>query len=336
MRAPKGIVIYGVGNVGCGLTRLAAERGWPVVAAVNRPGFKVGHRLSGLAGCTLSRDPVVHDNLQSALRGVAADIALVGVGDSLADYMDIYRACMERRLNVITASVEASYPKAVSPKLAAEIDMLARANGVVFNGSGFPDIFRIGLIQLLAGASTRIERITHRSLVDIGPHGAEVARLSGTGLSEKAFRAAFDPAQSGRVPFYQVLNHHAVEAAGLTVRSIGCTIEPVPARALRTHRGIDVPVGHALGSRMTTRIETAEGFEVVGLNEIRLAVEGEEDFLEWRIEGPSPVAARLTGYDAGMATVTQMINRIPGVLAAEPGLRTTAELGPPRFLGAGA
>lgn len=333
MKQPKGIVIYGVGNVGCSLARLATERGWPVVAAVNRPGAKVGRRLSEIAGCALPDDPIVCASLAEAIAGRVADVALVAVGDSLVEHMDLYRTCMARGLHVITASVEASYPKAVSPAVAADIDAFAREHGVVFNGSGFPDVFRIGLGALMAGASTRIDRLVHSSLVDIGPHGPEVARLAGAGLDARSFAMAFGAKHAGRLPFYQILNHHAVEAAGLTVRDISCIIEPVFSAIHHKLGAVDIPPGVTTGSRMVTRAATHEGVEFVGMNEIRIAEAGEVEFVEWQVEGPAPVKVRATDYDSGMSTNTQILNRIPDVLAAAPGLRTTAELGPPRFIG---
>ena len=51
---PPRIAIYGVGQYGSLITRMATAKGWPVVAAFNRAGPKVGQDLGRVAG--LGRD----------------------------------------------------------------------------------------------------------------------------------------------------------------------------------------------------------------------------------------------------------------------------------------
>ena len=53
MKPPR-IAIYGTGQYGLEAARIALARGWPIVAALNRTGAKVGQDLGRLAG--LERD----------------------------------------------------------------------------------------------------------------------------------------------------------------------------------------------------------------------------------------------------------------------------------------
>ena len=48
-RKPRGM-IYGVGFYGMEAVRILAKQGWPIVAAVNRAGPKIGQDLGRLAG----------------------------------------------------------------------------------------------------------------------------------------------------------------------------------------------------------------------------------------------------------------------------------------------
>lgn len=331
MRAPKGVLIYGVGVVGCRAAQLSADLGYPVTAAVNRPGPKIGRRLSELAGCALDPDPIVRVALDAALDASEADVALFSVSDGLAENMPLYRDLLVRGVSVISCGLQASYPRAVSPALASELDHLARKHGAVFFGTGFQDVFRLWLPAVLAAACNRIEQVTNRSLVDIAPHGPGAAQLGGAGLTETEFRSAMS--RYGGITPYQVLIHQAIETIGLSVRSVTSAIEPVFAERPYRRGVFEVAAGMTLGSRTLTRIVAGHGVEVTAVNDLRLALEGEEDFVEWEIAGPAPLKCRLTGYDAGLATVAQMVNRIPDVLAATPGLRSVADLGPARFRG---
>lgn len=333
MKAPKGVLVYAVGVVGCGVTRLCAEKGYPVVAAVNRPGAKVGRRLSELAGCVLSPDPIVKPTLGEALAGVEADVALFSVSDGLAENMPVFRELLARGIRVISCGLQASYPRAVSRELADELDLLARKHGTVLYGTGFQDAFRMWLPAVLAASCNRMARVTNRSLVDIAPHGPGAAALGGAGLSLSEFDAAMS--RYGGITPYQVLMHQAVETIGLTVKSIASVIEPVFAERPYRRGAFDIPAGKTLGSRTITRIVAGDGIEATAINDLRLAQDGEADYVEWEIAGPAPLTCRLSGYDAGLATVAQMVNRIPDVLAAAPGLKSAADLGPARFHGRG-
>lgn len=331
MRVPKGVLIYAVGVVGCGVTRICAGRGYPVAAAVNRPGAKIGRRLSELAGCALAPDPIVRASLEEALADSAADIAIFSVSDGLAENMAVYRELLSRGISVISCGLQASYPKVVSPELADELDAVARKHGTVFYGTGFQDAFRMWLPAVLSAACNQIARVTNRSLVDIAPHGPGAAQLGGAGLSADEFRAAMS--RYGTITPYQVLIHQGVETMGLSVESVTSTIEPVFAEKPFRRGAFDIPAGKTLGSRTVTRIAARGGVEATAINDLRLAQEGEADYVEWEIEGPSPLKCRLAGYDASLATVAQMVNRIPDVLAAAPGLKSAADLGPARFRG---
>lgn len=331
MTKPKGVLIYGVGVVGCTAARLAAGLGYPVTAAVNRPGAKIGRRLSELAKCPLRPDPIVRASLEEALEGAEVDVAIHAVSDNLAENLPVYRSLLERGIRVISCGLQASYPKAVSSNLAVELDGFAKQHGSVILGSGFQDSFRMWLPTVLAAACTQVEKITNRSLVDIAPHGPGVAALGGAGMSETEFRAAMSG--YGAITPYQVLMHQAVETIGFPVKSISSTIEPVFAEKLYRRGAFDIAAGRTLGSRTITKIIAGNGVQATAINDLRLALEGEEDYVEWELCGPAPLKCRLSGYDAGLATVAQMVNRIPDVLAASPGLKSAADLGPARFRG---
>jgi 2,4-diaminopentanoate dehydrogenase len=57
------IAIYGTGQYGLEAARIALKKGWPIVAAFNRAGPKVGQDLGRLAG--LDRDLGVRTTARS-------------------------------------------------------------------------------------------------------------------------------------------------------------------------------------------------------------------------------------------------------------------------------
>src|SRR5512139_349169 len=74
--APR-IVIYGVGQYGCFIARLAAEKGWPIVAAFNRAGPKIGQDIGRVAGLDRDLGVIIQDCETGDYGALAADIGVV-------------------------------------------------------------------------------------------------------------------------------------------------------------------------------------------------------------------------------------------------------------------
>ena len=55
------VMIYGVGYYGMEAVRILVKKGWPIVAAVNRAGPKIGEDLGRLAGLNEDLGVVVQD-----------------------------------------------------------------------------------------------------------------------------------------------------------------------------------------------------------------------------------------------------------------------------------
>lgn len=337
MASTRGVLIYGVGSVGTSVARLCVESGIPVVAAVNRLGPKVGRSLAELTGRKELASVIVRASLEEALRSASADIAIVGTADRLVDGLSTYLDCLRAGLNVISSGCEASYPAAVSADMAALLHREAVAAGVTFTGTGFQDAYRIWLPITMASAGSHLTRITQRSLVDIGRHGPASAELAGAGLDPSVFEATITRGDSGFIPIYRVFQHQLMEAFGWKARSVSHIIEPVLHRgsAPREFQGLAIRPGQTIGARFGTEVTAENGAVLSGISELRLLEAGEEEHMEWEALGTAPARLRLSGVDSEAATAGQIVNRIPDVLAAPPGLVTIAELGPARPLGGG-
>lgn len=331
---PRGIVIYGAGKVGGRVAALAAARGWPLAGALNRPGPKIGEDLGVLAGLEAPLGVSVSDDPEGLLARVEADIAVVAISDSIRDNMPVYRRLMAVGLNVVCVGSESSYPWAVSHQLASEIDTLAKQHGVTFTGTGFQDVYRVWLAKILCGACTQLRAVSHRSLVDVGRHGAAAARLMRVGLSPEGFRADVVGRPASGPSIYRVFLEHVTASLGLRAKEVEERLEPVVLDEAVDCPPLDLTVeaGACVGTRIAIEIATGEGVSLRAENELRLLGAAEREFLEWRIDGDSPATARVSDLDSGTGTAAAVINRIPQVLAAQPGVVTLDQLGPPLFM----
>lgn len=71
------VMIYGVGYYGMEAVRILVKKGWPIVAAVNRAGPKIGEDLGRLAGLDEDLGVIVQDCETADYATMNADIALV-------------------------------------------------------------------------------------------------------------------------------------------------------------------------------------------------------------------------------------------------------------------
>jgi 4-hydroxy-tetrahydrodipicolinate reductase len=325
---PRGVLIYGVGNVGQTIARLAARRGW-AVSGVNRAGDRIGRDLGQLTGDPALAGQAVRDAKTADLGALGADIAVVAVHDRLSETFAIHRRLLEAGLNVICIGAESSWPAGVDPALAAELDRLAWKNGVTFTGCGLWDTYRIWTLKTLVGPCTELRRIHHRSVTDVNRFGPEVVRLAQVGEDPAAVGQVAGPERS----IYRVLLPQIVASLGLTVDQVEERLEPVvldrPADC--PSLGREIAPGLCAGLRTVIRVTSAEGVEALAEIELRLTGAGEGEWMSWRVEGAPPVEMRLEGLDTGHATASSVVNRIPDVLAAPPGLVTCDRLAPMSF-----
>src|SRR5262245_25043507 len=136
------IAIYGVGQYGQAVARLAVEKNWPVVAAYNRAGSKVGQDLGRLAGLGRDLGVVVQDCDTADFSSLQADIGIVTMTNSLRRNLPAYERLMNAGANVLCHGGQSYFPWTIDREMAEKIDALAKRNGVTFTGSGIWDMSR--------------------------------------------------------------------------------------------------------------------------------------------------------------------------------------------------
>ena len=114
-----------------------------------------------------------------------------------------------------------------------------------------------------------------------------------------------------------------VEDLGVTVAEQSTTTRPEVADAAGGVQGarLTVEPGKVIGFTDVDTVVTNEGitltFEMTG----RLYMEGEADVNDWTVTGEPELHLSNPAVPTGMTTVTQLVNRIPDVINAPPGLR---------------
>ncbi|WP_050930163.1 hypothetical protein [Aestuariivita boseongensis] len=325
------VVVYGVGAMGAIATRLLVEKGAKIVGAVGRSPSKVGRDLGEVAGLGTRLGVSVESNADLVLsRG--ADIAVVCVGSYLSSMHRHFETCLKHGVNVVTIEEETVFPWTTAPDHAQGLDALAKANGVTLAASGAQDVFWLNMVTTLLGASHKVETVVGRCRWNVDDYGPEVANHLLIGKS----RAEFEDyvASSGWPEFVarQVLEA-LVARLGLKIGSMESDVTPVLADEQVHCRSLaaEIPKGHVIGTIDRTAVTTQEGPSFEFAMEGRIYREGENDTNLWQVTGEPNLQLECDDANYRFTTCSTLINRIPDVIAAAPGLQSLDGLNPPSY-----
>jgi len=328
------IAIYGMGQFGSLVARLAVEKGWPIVAAYNRAGPKIGQDVGRVAKLGEDMGVAVQDFDLADFTGLEADIALVTHRDLLKDNMAAYRRLIGAGLNVLCHGVQSYYPQCHDPELAAEIESMAQARGVTFSGSGIWDMSRIWSGILAAGPCTEITSIDITSLSDAEAQTHSLEQMKQFAISEPVERFYEKGIDKGVLAHaFKSVPEMVLVALGYDVIETTSVVEPVvfdeavPSRhAPEGH----FPAGLCMGIRMRSTTTTRQGVVGTATVDSRIIKPGEVEAMYWSVEGKPRTRIHVERLDSAHATASNLFNRIPDVIAARPGIVPVFELGPLR------
>lgn len=329
---PPRLVIYGVGQYGKLIARFATEKGWPIVAAFNRAGPKVGQDLGQVAGLGRDLGVIIQDCVTGDYGDLDADIGVVTHRDLLSLNMDAYQRLMNAGLNIACHGVQSYLPASNNAGLAAEIDALAKANGVTFTGGGIWDMSRIWSGILTAGPCTDIKSIHISSLTDPQGQCTSIEQIRQYCISEPVeefYRRGIDRNEGALAK--KTIPEMVLRALGYTILESTATIEPVvydvPVETKFVPEGY-FPPGLVMGVRFHCKTTTREGVTGTGLVDQRMFLPGDVEHMYWEVDGTPRNRTRVERLDSALATAGNLFNRIPDIIAAKPGIVPVFEMGP--------
>lgn len=324
------LVVYGIGQFGKHVVRFAVQKGWPIVAAFNRAGDKVGKDVGELAGIgkigvlVQDCDTANYDNLD-------ADIGVVTTTNLLELNHAAHTRLMNAGLNVLCHGTESYYPQGNNPELAAKLDALAKEKGVTFTGSGIWDMSRIWSGLLVAGPTTGLKSLFHSSCTDIVPQveTKEQTLPFGNTLTIEEFEAR-GIRNNPIAKSYKTIPEHVLAALGYTITATRAYVEPAVFAEDYKSEFMEcvIPAGNCVGIRIVAEIETAEGVSARSEIEVRSFREDDVEHMFWEVNGDPRARVRVEREDSSHMSAACLFNRIPDVIAAPPGVQPVSKLGP--------
>ncbi|WP_344937585.1 hypothetical protein [Zhongshania borealis] len=324
------LVIYGIGQFGKHVVRFAVQKGWPIVAAVNRAGDKVGKDVGELAGIE-ALGVLVQDCDTVDYGSLNADIGVVTTTNLLDVNHEAHTRLLSAGLNVVCHGTESYYPKANNPDLAVKLDTLAKERGVTFTGSGIWDMSRIWSGMLVAGPTVELTSLFHSSRTDIVPQceSKEQTYPFGNTLTVEEFHAR-GLSKNPIAKSYKSIPEHVLAGLGYTIKNTKSYVEPAVFDEDYESEFMEcvIPAGNCVGIRIIAEIETEEGVTARSEIEVRHFRDGDVEHMFWEVNGNPKARMRVEREDSSYMSAACLFNRIPDVIAAPPGIQPVSKLGP--------
>ncbi len=331
------VVQWGLGAMGSGMARLMLEKeGLELVGGIDmRPDY-VGKDLGEVLGAGRKLGVAVTNDPASVLDRAKVDLVVIATTSWTKEQMPDLKKVLSAGINCISIAEEMSAPEAQSPALAAEIDALAKANGVSILGTGVNPGFVLDLLVVaLSGVCHKVERIEASRVNDLSPYGPTVMKTQGVGTTPEQFAAGVaDGSIVGHVGFPESIRMIS-DALGLGVTRIEESREPIVSKVYRETPHVKVQPGMVAGCAHVAVGYAGEKpvVKLVHPQQIHPHLEGQGTGDYINIYG-KPEIHMSTGPEiaGGIATMGVAVNMIPHVVAATPGLKSMCDLPVPAAL----
>jgi 4-hydroxy-tetrahydrodipicolinate reductase len=323
--------------MGGGMARLILDKpGLALVGAVVHRPEHAGQDVGEILGIGRQLGIVATHDPAELLQREQVDVVTFATTSWAKDHLPELRVAIEAGANCVSITEELADVDAQSPELAAEIDALAKQNGVSVVGTGVNPGFVLDLlvVALTAGCHS-VERIEASRVNDLSPYGPTVVASQGVGVAPEAFRAGVeDGSIVGHVGFPESI-HMISEALGLGVDRIEQSREPIISNVRREATHVTVEPGMVAGCEHIG-IGYRGDVEVIRLvhpQQIHPDAEGQETGDYIHVHGEPEVHMAIQPEIAGgQATIGIAVNSIPHVVAASPGLKRMIDLPVPGAL----
>ncbi len=332
------VIIWGLGAMGGGMAdMLLKKKGVDIVGVIGR-GAKIGTSMYDYIKTERGDRPdVLIQSEEDLLKEKAADVVLLCTDSFTKDAFEKIKKVVEKKMNVVSSAEEMAYPQAQSPELAAEIDRLAKENGVSVLGTGInPGLIMDLLVVVMTGCCEEVEHITSRRVNSLSPFGPAVMHEQGIGITVEEFNNGVkNGTLAGHVGFHESIQMITDAIGWKLSQPVTQSMEPIVTDVDRKSPYGFAKAGDVAGCAM-------KGFGYVD-GELKVEMDHPQ-----QIE-PEQVGVQTGDYviikgtpninmvnspevPGGIGTIAMCVNMIPQTINANPGLHTMIDLPVPRAI----
>lgn len=253
------------------------------------------------------------------------DIVVLTTSSSLHSIASQLEELLDYNLPVVSTCEELTYPWHKDAGISESLDRKAKEKGVAVLSTGVnPGFLMDTLPSMLTGVSKEVNHIVVNRFQDARTRRVPFQQKIGAGLSLSEFDQRKKNGSLRHVGLTESM-HFIADAVGMEIDSTEDIITPVIAKEEIVTEAMTIPHGYAMGVRQEGRAYN-NGEEKIKLI-FEAAVGSGTSYDEVIISGMPDIHSRIEGgVNGDVATCSIVLNAIPNVLAASPGLKTMADI----------
>ena len=316
---PVSVAQYGIGPIGAEIARLLLTKPWvKLVAAVDIDPNKIGKDVGEVIGLGKTVGVKVTPDVQGR-----PEVVCHSTGSRLREVSGQLKELLERGCHVVSTCEELSFP--LDQVIRADLQQTARSRNVTLLGTGVNPGFVMDKLPLtLTAVCQRVDSVNIIRIQNASTRREPLQRKVGAGMTTAEFKAAV---QSGKIKHMGLRESLMMVGNGLGVEFEKVSdekIEPIVAEREVVTQYLRVAPGQVAGVH-----QTIEGKGKINVRlELRMYV-GAEDIAADRVivKGVPDLEMEIKGGVHGdRATAAMVVNSIPRVISARPGVLTMDDI----------
>jgi 2,4-diaminopentanoate dehydrogenase len=326
------VLHFGLGPIGASIVKqIAARPGFKIVGAIDIDAAKVGRDLGDVVGLGKRLGLRVQDNAAKALKAAKPDIVVHCTSSLIKKVMPQIETILESKAAIISTTEELSYPGYTHIRQSRQIHAWAKKARVAVLGTGInPGFVMDALPIMLTAVCERVDRVEVNRVQDARLRRLPFQQKIGAGLTTEQFQKKVKDDSVRHVGLTESIAMIA-DALGWTLDRISDDVQPKLAMVTVASEFLAVDPGYVCGI-----VQEGVGYRK-GRPAIRLHLEAylgaPESYDSVDIEGAPSLSMKISGGIQGdLGTASIVVNSIPHVLAASPGLHTMRDIALPSFL----
>ncbi len=329
------VLHFGLGPIGAAIARQIATRaGFKIVGAIDIDPAKAGKDLGEVAGLAARTGVKVRADAANALKASKPDVVVHCTSSSLERVMPQLETILNARIPAVSTTEELAYPMRTHSRQARRLDALAKKRKAAILATGVNPGFAMDALPIaLTAVCERVDRIVVNRIQDARIRRLPFQQKIGAGLTPKQFLKKVDDGSVRHVGFTQSIAMIG-DALGWTLDRITDDVKPRIADMMVASDLLAVDPGYVCGI-IQDGVGYRKGEAVITLHlEAYLGAPESYDAVE--IAGVPSLSMKFAGGIHGdIATAAIVVNSIPRILDAPPGLHTMRDLALPSFFPGG-
>ena len=325
------VVHFGLGPIGAAIAQaVAARSGFKIVGGIDSDPAKAGRDLGDVADLRGGRIGVKVEPNASRLKKMKPDVVVLCTNSSMKAVMPQLEAILKVKVPIVSTTEELAYPVYTNVRQASKVHKWAKKAKVGVLGTGVNPGFVMDALPIaLTAACQRVDRISVTRIQDARSRRLPFQQKIGAGLTTEQFQKRVEEGSIRHVGFTESIAMIA-DSLGWTLDRISDTVEPKLAQVTISSEYLAVDPGYVCGI-----VQEGIGYRkkepVIRLYmEAYLGAPEPLDAIE--IDGSPRLSIRIPGGIHGdTATAAMVVNSIPKILEAEPGLHTMLDMPLPSF-----